>query len=145
MSYFSKKRIEKDLSSLTVKLNFYNIENNVLDFDLPIIGNIYSGIYRFQVTFPEDYPFKSPSVKCMTRVFHPNIDEQGNVCLEILRLGWRPCFTIDSIIASILVIFESPEWENALNKEPADLLRYDRAEFERRVIETKKGIREIEH
>jgi ubiquitin-conjugating enzyme E2 M len=43
----------------------------------------------FIYTIPEDYPYKAPIVKCMQRVFHPNIDAQKSVCLSILKDNWQ--------------------------------------------------------
>lgn len=45
----------------------------------------------------------SPQVKCLTKVYHPNIDLEGNVCLNILREDWKPVLSINSIIYGLQV------------------------------------------
>jgi hypothetical protein len=50
--------------------------------------------FDFTVDVPDDYPHNPPKVKCVTKIYHPNIDREGNVCLNILRAEWKPIFTI---------------------------------------------------
>lgn len=51
------------------------------------------------------YPHEAPKVKCMTKVYHPNIDLEGNVCLNILREDWKPVLSINSIIYGLQFLF----------------------------------------
>ena len=44
-------------------------------------------------------------VKCETQVYHPNIDLDGNVCLNILREDWKPVLTINAIVYGIQYLF----------------------------------------
>lgn len=44
-------------------------------------------------------------VKCETKVYHPNIDLDGNVCLNILREDWKPVLTINSIVYGLQYLF----------------------------------------
>eukprot|EP00124_Ichthyophonus_hoferi_P005439 Ihof_evm2s789 gene=Ihof_evmTU2s789 len=49
------------------------------------------GAYKFTVEFPEKYPFKAPKVIFQTRMYHPNIDQDGNICMGILKSdSWKP-------------------------------------------------------
>lgn len=62
------------------------------------------GFYkRFQVG--ANYPHEPPKVKCETKVYHPNIDLEGNVCLNILREDWKPVLTINSIVYGLQYLF----------------------------------------
>jgi hypothetical protein len=51
------------------------------------------------------YPHEAPKVKCLTKVYHPNIDMDGNVCLNILREDWKPVLSINSIIYGLQFLF----------------------------------------
>ncbi|VBB34928.1 unnamed protein product, partial [Acanthocheilonema viteae] len=55
------------------------------------------GIFRLRLTFPSDYPFKPPHLRFVTPIYHPNIDEKGQMCLAILQYdNWKPGTNIES-------------------------------------------------
>lgn len=130
MSFFHA-RIQNDLENLAVPLD-YELSGDRLTFKLEIHTKIYDGIFKFELAFPREYPFKSPKLRCGTRVFHPNIDSEGHVCLKILREGWMPTYDLNSILVSLLCSFEYVSGEDALNTEAGDLLEQDFDEFVKR-------------
>jgi ubiquitin-protein ligase len=63
---------------------------------------VYQGlVYKLSLRFPKDYPFKPPQVKFETPCFHPNVDEDGNICLDILKVGFV-CFLSFALVSSFL-------------------------------------------
>jgi len=62
----------------------------VLQSDSPYSG----GVFFLAIHFPTDYPFKPPKVNFTTRIYHPNINSNGSICLDILRDQWSPALTI---------------------------------------------------
>jgi ubiquitin-conjugating enzyme E2 M len=52
-------------------------------------------------------------------VYHPNLDLEGNVCLNVLREDWKPVLKINSIIYGLHHLFLEPNPEVPLNKEAA--------------------------
>jgi ubiquitin-conjugating enzyme E2 D len=61
-----------------------------LQSDSPYTG----GVFFLSITFPTDYPFKPPKVSFTTKIYHPNINANGSICLDILRDQWSPALTI---------------------------------------------------
>ena len=61
-----------------------------LQGDSPYSG----GVFFLAIHFPTDYPFKPPKVNFTTRIYHPNINSNGSICLDILRDQWSPALTI---------------------------------------------------
>uniref|UniRef100_A0A3B4AME7 UBC core domain-containing protein n=1 Tax=Periophthalmus magnuspinnatus TaxID=409849 RepID=A0A3B4AME7_9GOBI len=53
-----------------------------------------NGVFFLTIHFPTDYPFKPPKVAFTTRIYHPNINSNGSICLDILRSQWSPALTI---------------------------------------------------
>lgn len=121
-------RIEHDISHLVLPVELVR-DGQLVYFTIYIETHPYCGTFSFQLTFPSEYPFASPKLKCLTKTFHPNIDEDGNVCLKILREGWMPSYDLNSIIVSLHTVFMEPSSEDALNTTAGDLLEFDRDEF----------------
>ncbi|KAJ8765859.1 hypothetical protein K2173_020375 [Erythroxylum novogranatense] len=65
-------------------------------------GTMYEGLsYKLSLRFPVDYPFKAPQVKFETLCFHPNVDQFGNICLDILQDNWSSAYDCRTILLSI--------------------------------------------
>lgn len=85
------------------------------------------GNFYFSVTVPEGYNFVPPIVKCTTKIWHPNIDEDGRVCLSLLRQssldssGWAPTRKLYEVVWGIESLFsELCDFTDALNTTAAD-------------------------
>ena len=78
-------------------------------------------MFRFRVIIPHDYPHNPPKVLYDLKanehkIFHPNIDEDGKVCLNILRAEWRPVLTLKSVVFGMELLFSEPNPDDPLNK-----------------------------
>jgi len=138
-------RITKDINELelpkTCKTEFPD-PDDLLSFKLVIYpdeGFYRHGQFTFSFKIGSAYPHEPPKVKCETKVYHPNIDLEGNVCLNILREDWKPVLTINSIVYGLQYLFLEPNPEDPLNKEAALELQSNRRLFEQNVQKTMKG------
>lgn len=95
--------------------------------------------YHFSFAIPAHYPHEPPKVECKTLIYHPNIDLQGKVCLNILREDWKPVLDINAVIYGLIYLFYEPNPDDPLNHEAADLFRKDVKQFERLVDRTLRG------
>lgn len=66
------------------------------------LGEVYEGLrYKLSLEFPSGYPYNAPRVKFITPCFHPNVDENGFICLDILKEKWSALYDVRSILLSI--------------------------------------------
>lgn len=74
--------------------SFFKISNkNVFFQDNPPYNK---GAFRIEINFPAEYPFKPPKISFKTKIYHPNIDEKGQVCLPIISAeNWKPATKTD--------------------------------------------------
>ena len=136
-----------DMSELKLEkgceLNFHMGKEDLLNFKLtitPDVNSIYrGGRFVFDFKVPASYPHDPPKVQCETTVFHPNIDMEGHVCLNILREDWKPVLTIQSVIMGLQFLMLEPNADDPLNKEAAQLLADNRRKFEQTVRDTVMG------
>uniref|UniRef100_A0A8C6NRX4 E2 ubiquitin-conjugating enzyme n=1 Tax=Nothobranchius furzeri TaxID=105023 RepID=A0A8C6NRX4_NOTFU len=77
--------------------HFRNIvvdESNILTWQgliVPDCAPYDKGAFRIEIVFPAEYPFKPPKITFKTKIYHPNIDEKGQVCLPIISVeNWKP-------------------------------------------------------
>ncbi|KAI8539822.1 hypothetical protein RHMOL_Rhmol09G0212900 [Rhododendron molle] len=85
-------------------------------------GTTYEGLsYKLSLRFPLDYPFKPPQVKFETMCFHPNVDQFGNICLDILQDKWSSAYDCRTILLSIQSLLGEPNTESPLNSYAAAL------------------------
>lgn len=89
------------------------------------------GHFSLEIHFPDCYPFWPPKITFITRIFHPNIDSAGNICMDILHGKWAPSLSMARLLFSICSILYDPLMdEDVANPllEPAiaDMYRNDR-------------------
>lgn len=88
------------------------------------------GIFKLEIHFPTDYPFKPPKVIFTTKIYHPNVGNTGNICLDILKDNWSPALTIGKVLLSVCSLLTDANPKDPLMPEVADQYINDRQEFD---------------
>lgn len=95
--------------------------------------------FKFKFTVPGDYPYTPPKITCLDKIYHPNIDLQGAVCLNILRKDWKPVLDTQAVIHGLIFLFLEPNPDDPLNDAAASVLRKDKRQFAQFVDKSLKG------
>jgi ubiquitin-conjugating enzyme E2 M len=89
----------------TMKTHFPN-PDDILNFELtidPDEGMYKGGRFKFDFKINQNFPHDPPKVKCTQKIYHPNIDLEGNVCLNILREDWKPVLNLNAVVVGLQV------------------------------------------
>lgn len=123
------KRLQSELMSLMMSgdsgISAFPEEDNILCWKGTIAGSkdtVFEGTeYKLSLAFPNEYPFKPPTVKFETACFHPNVDVHGNICLDILQDKWSSAYDVRTILLSIQSLLGEPNISSPLNSQAAAL------------------------
>lgn len=100
-------------------------------------GTVYAeGLFNIKIQIPERYPFQPPSVTFATPIYHPNIDNGGRICLDILNLppkgAWQPSLNISTVLTSIGLLLSEPNPDDGLMCEASREFKYNRQAFDQK-------------
>lgn len=129
-------------------------DNSVYEWEVLIMGPdgtpYEGGFFKARLSFPSDFP-NSPPVMVFTSTFwHPNVYEDGKVCISILHPPgedefnqqesaeerWRPILGVEQILVSVISMLSDPNDESPANLDAAVMWRNDRKQFKKKVRET---------
>lgn len=83
------------------------------------------GMFKLELFLPEEYPMSAPKVRFMTKIYHPNIDKLGRICLDILKDKWSPALQIRTVLLSIQALLSAPNPDDPLANDVAEKWKVD--------------------
>ncbi|XP_032975950.1 ubiquitin/ISG15-conjugating enzyme E2 L6 isoform X2 [Rhinolophus ferrumequinum] len=82
--------------------------------------------FNLRISFPRDYPLKPPTVTFTTKIYHPNVDSDGQVCLPIAsKENWKPYTKAYQVLEALNMLVNKPDLDQPVRVELADLLIQD--------------------
>ena len=98
-------------------------------------GTPYEGYkWRIRLNYPQNYPFSSPTVQFIDRIFYPNVDYVSGKT-TIYRYEWTPTTRIGGTLIYIRSLLNNPCENITVNMEARNLYNDNRVEYNRRVRE----------
>merc|ERR1711944_397138 len=123
------KRLQKELMTLMMAsekgISAFPEGDNLFRWKGTIVGpdgTAYENLtYKLIFEFPSSYPYTAPTVKFVTPCYHPNVDQHGNICLDILKEKWSALYEVRTILLSIQSLLGEPNNDSPLNTQAANL------------------------
>jgi ubiquitin-conjugating enzyme E2 D/E len=103
------------------------VEDDIYHWEVVLYGpedSLYEGYqFKLDIKLPNDYPFSAPRVKFISPIQHVNVNNKGDICLDILKDKWSASQNITSIMVSIILLLSQPNPDDPFNSELAQLYR----------------------
>jgi len=98
----------------------------------------HGGTYEFTVVISKGYPIDGPTVRCIDKIYHPNIGYNQHVCVSALK-PWKPHYTMQFVSFGLMFLFTDPNPMDVLEAVPAEVMRNDVKVFAENVKKSMKG------
>ncbi|KXS22070.1 hypothetical protein M427DRAFT_50431 [Gonapodya prolifera JEL478] len=123
------KRLQNELMALMVAnipgISAFPEGDGLMNWKWTLAGpsaTVYEGLtFKGSMTFPATYPINPPVVRFDTKLFHPNVDLEGNICLDILKDKWSAVYTVDKVLLSLQALLADPNLSSPLNVTAAEM------------------------
>mmetsp|Transcript_42782 Transcript_42782/g.100466 ORF Transcript_42782/g.100466 Transcript_42782/m.100466 type:complete len:156 (-) Transcript_42782:571-1038(-) len=91
-----------------------------------------NGVFQLELFLPASYPMEPPKVRFLTKIYHPNVDKLGRICLDILKDKWSPALQIRTVLLSIQALLSAPNPDDPLDNDVAEVWQKNEQEALRR-------------
>ncbi|GAB2227890.1 hypothetical protein Droror1_Dr00009718 [Drosera rotundifolia] len=133
------KQLAKELKNLDetppegikVGVNDDDFSTIYADIDGPAGTPYENGVFRMKLILSRDFPHSPPKGYFLTKIFHPNIANNGEICVNTLKKDWSPSLGLRHVLLVVRCLLIEPFPESALNEQAGKMLLEDYEEYAR--------------
>lgn len=133
----AQRRIQKELQTISTSppegVSASLVGDDLFHWKGQIQGSVGTpyegGVFEVDINFPYDYPLKPPKVVFTTKIYHPNVGQHGEICIDILKNKWTPAENISKVLVAIYYLLATPDPDDSLSAEIAAQYKTDRNAF----------------
>ncbi|KAG1810616.1 ubiquitin-conjugating enzyme/RWD-like protein [Suillus subaureus] len=105
---------KEDLGSITLAPSTDNLFRWAGTIPGPQGSPYEGGVFNINIQLANDYPFSAPKVTFVTRIYHMNISDKGNICIDILKQNWSPALSLFKVMLSLSSLLTDPNPQDPL-------------------------------
>lgn len=133
-----KRELERLAQNPTEGISCYPKSDNFDNLVATIVGPRGSpyndGIFQLEINIPAEYPFEPPRITFQTPVYHPNIDNKGRICMDLLNMppkgNWNPSIGLKNLLDAVQCLLGNPNPDDPLMADIAEEYKFNRQKFE---------------
>ncbi|KAI5095845.1 ubiquitin-conjugating enzyme E2 T [Silurus meridionalis] len=134
-------RLKRELQMLSTEpppgVSCWQVDERVEELQAQIVGGVNTpydgGLFTLEIKIPDRYPFEPPKMRFLTPIYHPNIDNAGRICLDVLKMppkgAWRPSLNISTVLSSVQLLMAEPNPDDPLMADISSELKYNKAAY----------------
>jgi ubiquitin-conjugating enzyme E2 D len=133
------RRLAKELEKVRESFDAECVDDNIMSWQVALPGPdhspYYGGTFLVELVFSSEYPFRGPEIRFQTKIYHPNINHKGEVCLGEMISEWKPVYTPLMVMAKVSELLTHPNPDDPLVVQIASLLKSDYKGFKTKAEE----------
>jgi len=127
------KQLQKEpIAGVDVMIDEQNVSQLVATVEGPQGTPFADGVFKVKICLTKDFPAHPPKGFFLTKIFHPNVGPNGEICVNTLKQDWNAKMGIRNVLLTIRCLLIHPNPESALNEEAGRLLLENYSVYEAR-------------